>query len=120
MAGLIPEGERFASLEVLTLIGEDDDSESRYRLRCKCGTDSCVAREDALLSRRVVACFDCAALDRMTEQQRAALAFRRARFLNPELPDFLDYASPLRKGGGHVDSLPTTASPLTIAQALAA
>lgn len=70
--------ERFGQLEVIGLLSHDPDGEARYRLRClRCKTDSCTAREDALLAGRVKVCFDCAELARMTPHQRAVLATKR-------------------------------------------
>lgn len=85
MAGLIPEGERFASLEVVALIGQDKDSEPRYRVRwLRCQTTCCTAREDSLLAGRVTQCWDCSNTRQDDGRAARASAFRKTLDLSPE------------------------------------
>ena len=109
MTGLLLENERFGNLVVVAPVNATEDEDQKYRVRClKCNSDCVTATEDALLSRRVRECWDCRQFAKMTDEQRAALAFRKTLDLSPER--ILD----------HVDALPTTSSPLSIAQAIAA
>lgn len=81
---VIVEGERFGNVEVVGLISQDEDGEPRYRLRCRCGTDCCTAREDALLLGRVSQCYDCDELSKMSDREKTLRAFRRSLGMSPE------------------------------------
>lgn len=84
MSALLDVGERFGKLEVREPV-------TLYRCRCmRCGSDSVLATEDALLTGKVSQCFDCAAQSRLTPEQRVVIAFRRSLNMSPER--ILDYA----------------------------
>ena len=75
---------------LLTFIGEDEDGESRYRVRClRCKSDCVTAREDALLLGRVKRCWDCNWLASLTPHQRTVLATKR-KLDSPNLIPELD------------------------------
>lgn len=88
---LLSESERFGSLVVVGLIS--DNPEVRYRVQClRCKSDCVTATEAALLSGRVMQCWDCDALAKMTPHQRVVAAFRRKLDLSPP-GEVLDYAA---------------------------
>ena len=106
MVALLREGERFGSLEVLSLIGQDEDGEPRYRARClRCRTTCCTVREDALLCGRAKLCFDCTQLARMGDREKRLIAFRRSLQMSPS--PLLDWLT-----------VETISQEMTIAQAL--
>lgn len=102
MTALLNGGERFGQLECIEEVAPD-----RYRCRClRCRYDGTLATVDALLTRKVTQCFDCAELAKTTPHQRVVAAFRRK----------LDLSTP-REELDRVDAIPTVAS-LTLGEAL--
>jgi hypothetical protein len=79
MTALIEARDRFGALECIEEVAPD-----YYRCRClRCRYDGALATVDALLTRKVTQCFDCAELARMTPGQRALMAFKRSLDLSP-------------------------------------